>query len=70
MANWSAKRDPQPDRRDVGTYKNFIKQKYVEKKFMTKQKDSEDSSDEVKEKKKKKSKKAKVVQSSSDSEQE
>jgi len=54
MANWNAKRDPLPDKKDNTVFKNFIRQKYVERKFMeAPPKDDSEDSDEVKEKKKK-----------------
>ncbi len=49
MSAWNPKRDPEPDRRDAFKFKEFIKQKYEEKRFSIATKgDSEDSEDEEK----------------------
>jgi hypothetical protein len=48
MANWNPKRDPEPDKKDAARFKDFIKQKYIDKRFSEdagKEEDS-DSSDE------------------------
>ena len=60
MANWNSKRDPEPDKKDTNRYKDFIKQKYVDKKFATAPAQvSDDSSDEEQRQAKKKLKKEK-----------
>ena len=73
MSDWSAKRDPLPDKSDNLKMKAFFKAKYVDKKFGDVAEDS-DSSTEKKKKKKKKDKekkkraKAQKVESSSEEE--
>jgi hypothetical protein len=47
MANWNAKKDPEPDKKDTNRFKEFIKQKYIDKKFaQAPAQASDDSSDE------------------------
>jgi hypothetical protein len=47
MSNWNAKKDPEPDKKDNNRFKDFIKQKYVDKRFATAPAaPSDDSSDE------------------------
>lgn len=64
MANWNPKRDPEPEKRDVSRFKDFLRFKYVDRRFS--EDNRVDSSDEEPKKKKKKSKKQKKVESSSD----
>ena len=67
MANWSEKRDPIPDRKDAHKYKQFLENKYKNKRWSEEAGvDSDSSSDKKKKKKKKEKKKAKKVESSSD----
>lgn len=33
MSNWNSKKDPEPDKKDTFRFKEFIKHKYVEKRF-------------------------------------
>ena len=73
MAKWNAKRDPVPDRKDVHKFKEFLRQKYIEKRFSEDTKSDNDSSDEEeqkrrKAKKEKKERRRKQV-SSSDSDE-
>jgi hypothetical protein len=71
MANWNPKRDPEPDKKDVTKFKDFLKFKYVDKRFTEENNVEDDSSDEETKKRKKdkkKDKKKKKVVSSSDSE--
>lgn len=47
MSNWNAKKDPEPDKKNTNQFKEFIKQKYVEKRFAAANgAPSDDSSDE------------------------
>ena len=47
MVNWNPKKDPEPDKKDTNRYKEFIKQKYVDKKFAAAAAQaSDDSSDD------------------------
>ena len=72
MACWSKKRDPEPEKRDTQKFKDFIRAKYVEKRFAEEAEasdssDSEDARKKRKEKKKvRKDRKKKQVSSSSD----
>jgi len=60
MSNWNSKKDPEPDKKDTLRFKEFIKHKYVEKRFSTVNEDkSNDSSDEEQRKAKKKLKREK-----------
>ncbi len=63
MANWNQKRDPEPDKKDQLRFKDFLRHKYVDKRFTADSKLS-DSSDEKP--KKKKDKKRKRSSSESD----
>lgn len=78
MATWSAKRDPMPDKKDLQKFKDFLRHKYVEKRFTADTKaDDDDSSDEDEAarkarkaaKKEKRKQKKKQVSSSDDSEE-
>lgn len=64
MATWNPKRDPEPEKRDVHKFKDFLRYKYIDKRFTADNK-VDDSSDEEP-KKKKKSKKTKKIESSSE----
>lgn len=72
MREWNAKRDPLPDKKDANRFKEFLKQKYVQKRFCEESKlDGEsDSSEEerrrkkARKEKKKEKKRAKKVESS------
>lgn len=68
MANWNPKRDPEPDKKDVTKFKDFLRFKYIDKRFTEENCVQDDSSDEEAKKKKKakKDKKKKKVVSSSD----
>lgn len=68
MGNWSEKRDPIPDKKDAHRFKEFLTQKYLNKRFSVEAaiEDSDDSDNKKKKKKDKKKKKAKKVESSSD----
>jgi len=47
MKNWNPTKDPEPDKKDTNRYKEFIRQKYLEKRFATAPAHvSDDSSDE------------------------
>ena len=48
MANWNPKRDPEPDKKEAARFKDFIKQKYIDKRFSEDagKEDSESSDDE------------------------
>ena len=60
MSNWNPKKDPEPDKKDTNRYKEFIKQKYVDKKFVAASAQvSDDSFDEEQREAKKKLKKEK-----------
>lgn len=70
MANWNPKRDPEPDKKDATRFKDFIKQKYIDKRFSEDagKEDSDSSDDEQRKarklaKKEKKKKAAKKVES-------
>lgn len=52
MACWNPKRDPEPDKREVTKFKEFLKHKYVDRRF-TEDEKKEDSSDEEERKVKK-----------------
>ena len=61
MANWNPKRDPEPDKKAAARFKDFIKKKYIDKRFSEdagKEEDS-DSSDEEQRKARKLAKKEK-----------
>ena len=61
MANWNPKRDPEPDKKDAARFKDFIKQKYIDKRFSedTGKEEDSDSSDEEQRKARKLAKKEK-----------
>ena len=65
MGEYNAKLYPEPDKKETLKMKEFLKQKYTQKRFQKKEADSDDSdndSDSDKEKKKKKAKKTKEVE--------
>lgn len=71
MANWNSKRDAEPDKKDLQKFKDFLINKYVNKRFSADSKadtDSDDSDQKAKKKAKKakKDKKKRKVSSSSD----
>lgn len=60
MKNWNPTKDPEPDKKDTNRYKEFIRQKYLEKRFATAPAHvSDDSSDEEERQVKKKLRKEK-----------
>lgn len=59
MGNYNPKRDPQPDKKDVQRFKDFLRHKYVDKRFEQDNKASDSSSDEEVRKAKKAAKKEK-----------
>ena len=58
MKNWKPKNNPLPDKTDNARMKDFLRAKYVEKRFAEAE-ESEDSSDSEEERRKKKKKKDK-----------
>lgn len=60
MSSWNPKRDPEPEKKDAARFKEFIKQKYIEKRFAESVKDNSDnSSDEEERQAKRKARKEK-----------
>ena len=56
MCNWKPKRDPAPPKSEKERFKEFLRQKYVLKKF-AQEEEASDSSDSEEERKKRKAKK-------------
>ena len=79
MKKWKAKHNPIPDKTDNLKMKDFLRQKYVDKRWADEESESEDDSSDSEEQRKKKKKekkkkakkpKKKVVESSSSEEEE
>lgn len=66
MACWNPKRDPEPEKRDQLRFKDFLRHKYVEKRFSADSHLSDSSDEKPKKKKDKKEKKKKKISSDSD----
>ena len=75
MACWNKKRDPEPEKKDAQRFKDFIRAKYVDKRFAEEAEDSDSSEDEEARKKRNEKKKSrrdrkkKQVSSSSEDDQ-
>merc|ERR1712127_262982 len=54
MKNWKPKKDPLPEKTDNAKMKDFLRTKYVVKKFADEESESEDSSDSEEERRKRK----------------
>jgi hypothetical protein len=70
MVKWKKSRDPVPDKKEAQKFKDFIKAKYVEKRFaeQSEASDSSDSEDRKAPKTKKKSRKDRKKKKDSSSE--